>query len=121
VEDFLAGAEPDFPTFITVCEARRDYFLNILKGAPPTVTLDPDTLPAKTASVAGIEWLPRIIPKAKAKLRGELPDSIMYGCGGDRRFFKTWDIHPAEFLRLVWAYWDDEPAIVAWVKQRKVS
>ena len=75
-------------------------------------------LPAKTDAVHGIAWLPRIIPKTKAKLRGELPPSLMYCCGGDRNFFTTHDIHPAEFLSLVWRHEHADAAIVDWVVRR---
>jgi len=79
---------------------------------------DADTWPDKTAAVKGIEWLPRILPKVRAKLRGELPASMMYCCGGDRRFFKTNNIHPAEFLNLAWRHIDDDNAIIDWVAAR---
>jgi hypothetical protein len=75
-------------------------------------------MPAKTDAIEGIEWLPRLIPKTKAKLRGELPCSLMYCCGGDRRFFQAHDIHPAEFLSLVWRNGDNDAATIAWVVQR---
>jgi hypothetical protein len=42
----------------------------------------------------------------------------MYCCGGDRRFFKTNDILPAEFLAAVWRCEHDESAIAAWVERR---
>jgi hypothetical protein len=42
----------------------------------------------------------------------------MYCCGGDRRFFKAHDIHPAEFLRVVWAYEARDDRIVDWVEAR---
>jgi hypothetical protein len=58
------------------------------------------------------------MPKARAKLRGELPTSLMYGCGGDRRFFKQHDIHPAEFLQVVWHCGDNDKAIIDWVEKR---
>ncbi|MFT5837141.1 MAG: hypothetical protein ACI9ZV_000645, partial [Candidatus Azotimanducaceae bacterium] len=74
-----------------------------------------------TDEVKGIVWLPRIMPKALAKLRGELPPETMYGCGGDRRFFKTNNIHPAEFLRAAWAYQDDQGKLIDWVVARKSS
>lgn len=118
-EDFVSGGEPDFETFLMVCEARRDYFLTVQEGVLSDKRLDPATLPSKQDSVEGIEWLPRIIPKAKAKLRGELPSSTMYGCGGDRRFFKTNNIHPAEFLRAAWAYEADETKLIGWVASRR--
>ena len=42
----------------------------------------------------------------------------MYGCGGDRRFFKQHDIHPSEFLQVVWQAGDNDKAIVDWVAKR---
>jgi hypothetical protein len=118
-EDFVSRDEPDFETFLMVCEARRDYFLTVQAGEPSGKTLDAATLPPKTEAVNGIVWLPRIMPKAMAKLRGELPDDTMYGCGGDRRFFKENGIHPAEFLRAAWAYEADTDRLVAWVEARR--
>ena len=117
-EDVTDGGEPDFATALLVQAVRRDYFLNVQGGKPSRTVLETDKLPAKTDAVRGIEWLPRIIPKTKAKLRGELPQDLMYGCGGDRRFFKTHDIHPAEFLRLVWTHEHNDEAIIDWVVAR---
>ena len=118
VEDYLSGGEPDFETFIMVCEARRDYFITIQEGKASDQTLDSSTLPAKDLEVNGIVWLPRIMPTVLAKLRGELPPETMYGCGGDRRFFKANNIHPAEFLRVAWAYEDEPKKIIKWVEAR---
>lgn len=120
-EDFVSGEEPDFETFLMVNEARRDYFFTVQEGKPSDKVLDSSTLPPKDQEVQGVVWLPRIFPKALAKLRGELPAETMYGCGGDRRFFKTNNIHPAEFLRAAWAYEDDEAKLVDWVLARKSS
>lgn len=118
-EDFVSAGEPDFETFLMVCEARRDYFLTIQNGKPSDRTLDVSSIPAKDIEVRGIVWLPRIFPKAIAKLRGELPDDTMYCCGGDRKFLKTNHIHPAEFLRAVWAFEDDEAKLIDWVEARR--
>lgn len=120
-EDFVTRGEPDFETFLMVSEARRDYFLTVQEGKPSAHTLDSKTLPPKTDEAAGIVWLPRIIPKAIAKLRGELPPETMYGCGGDRNFFKDNNIHPAEFLRVAWAYEDERNKLIDWVVARKSS
>jgi hypothetical protein len=100
---------------------RRDYFLNVQAGRSSGVTLDDSKLPAKTDAVRGIAWLPRLLPKARAKLRGELPPSLMYCCGGDRKFFKEHDIVPSEFLALVWRHENDEAAIVDWVVRRSAA
>jgi hypothetical protein len=97
---------------------RRAYLREVQKGTTSQKMLDPDSLPDKDSSAKGIRWLPRIIPKAKAKLRGELHPDVMYCCGGDRRFLRENDIHPAEFLRIVWQNEDDDKAIINWVVKR---
>jgi hypothetical protein len=117
-EDQLAGGEPGYDRALAMETVRRDYFLNAQGGRPSGRVLDESTLPPKDAAVEGISWLPRLIPKTKAKLRGELPSSLMFSCGGDRRFFKEHDIHPAEFLALVWRHENDDAAIVRWVVAR---
>ncbi|MCX6952343.1 MAG: DUF5069 domain-containing protein [Verrucomicrobia bacterium] len=117
-EDRNNYGEPDSGTALAIESVRRDYFLNVQGGRASTVVLDDTTLPPKSAAVKGIAWLPRLLPKARAKLRGELPASLMYGCGGDRAFFTQHDIYPAEFLSLVWRSGDNDAAIVEWVARR---
>jgi hypothetical protein len=121
VEDYLSGAEINFETFLMISDARRDYFFNVQKGQASGNTLDSGSLPPKDLAVRGIVWLPRIMPKALAKLRGELPIESMYGCGGDRRFFKANNIHPAEFLRATWTYEDEPEKLIDWVETRRAS
>jgi hypothetical protein len=75
------------------------------------------TLPAKTAEVDGIAWLPRIIAKARLKLRGELPPDLMYGCAGDRPFLQKMNLDLPRFLKLVWECGDDTRRIVEAVKK----
>jgi hypothetical protein len=118
-EDFVTRDEPDFETFLLVSSARRDYFITEQKGKPSGQVIDSGALPPKDSEIRGVVWLPRIMPKAYAKLRGELPPETMYGCGGDRRFFKENKIHPADFLRAAWAYEDDESKLIDWVLARK--
>lgn len=117
-EDHNNYGEPGHDNALTIETVRRDYFLNVQNGVASTAVADPDTWPAKDAAIDGIGWLPRILPKARAKLRGELPASMMYGCGGDRNFFQTNDILPAEFLSLIWRAGDDDQAVIDWVKAR---
>ncbi|MCC5807958.1 MAG: DUF5069 domain-containing protein [Opitutales bacterium] len=121
VEDFCSGGDPDFTTFALLADIRRHYFLEQQGGRRSGKVLDIDALPAKSDAVEGIEWLPRIIPKALAKLRGELHPDIMYLCGGDRAFFRRHDIHPAEFLRIVETHEDDPGAVVRWVVTRSAA
>jgi hypothetical protein len=117
-EDHNDYGEPGYDRALAIELVRRDYFLNAQGGRPSRKVIDAATMPAKTDTVRGIGWLPRLIPKAKAKLRGELPAALMYSCGGDRAFFRQHDIHPAEFLSLVWRYENNDTAIIDWVVQR---
>jgi hypothetical protein len=87
---------------------------------PSLKILTPAELPAKTAELDGIVWLPRILGKARAKLRGEMHPDMMFGCGGDRAFLAKYDIHPADFLRVVWAAGDDDQKVLAYVKSPRV-
>jgi len=116
-EDFCNGGEPTFGTVLLITSARRDYFVVIQKSQPDGKQISMAELPAKDAAVAGFAWLPRIIAKARAKLRGEMPPELMYGCGGDRRFLKSVGIHPADFLRHVWSAGDDDQKIIDYVKR----
>jgi len=120
-EDHNNYGEPGYDRALGIETIRRDYFLNAQQGKPSTTVLDAAKMPAKSDAVKGIEWLPRLIPKARAKLRGELPASLMYSCGGDRNFFQTHDILPAEFLNLVWRHENNDAAIVDWVVARSAA
>ncbi|MBV9658167.1 MAG: DUF5069 domain-containing protein [Verrucomicrobia bacterium] len=108
--------DPDWETTLLVASVRRDYFLNVQRGVLSGRVISMDDLPAKADELDGIPWLRRLIAKAHAKLRGEMPADLMYGCGGDRRFLQEYDLHPAEFLREVWATEGNEKKLLAYVK-----
>lgn len=112
-DDFHRHGEPPYAIAHTLLTTRREYFLNTQKGVGSSTTIQPEDLPAKTAEVKGIPWLPRITCKAHHFLRGELSADTMYGCGGDRKFFKDHAIHPLDFLRLVEAEGADLARIAA--------
>lgn len=117
VEDLAEIGEPSLTTAVMIASVRRDYLTEIMHGAKSDQVLDPATLPAKTSEVDGYVWLPRILVKARAKLRGELDPNTMYSCGGDRAFLKRHDIAPADFLRAVWAAGDDDAKVIDYVKR----
>jgi hypothetical protein len=117
-EDHNNYDEPGFDIALSIELVRRDYFVNVQGRRPSTIKLDETKLPAKADAVHGIEWLPRLLPKAKAKLRGELPASLMFCCGGDRAFFKKHDIQPAEFLSVLWRSNGDDNIVINWVSNR---
>jgi hypothetical protein len=121
IEDFIGRGEPTLATALSIASVRRDYFLHEQNGKTSTHQIDMAKLPSKDAEVEGIGWLPRLIPKAEAKLRGEMPPDLMYGCGGDRKFFRTHQLDPAEFLRQVWNAKGNHNQVIAWVKTNSRS
>ena len=112
------AAELSFETALLITSTRRDYFLSTPSARSPAKFIRASELPKRDAELDGIAWLPRLIAKAQARLRGELPPDLMYCCGGDRHFFKEHNIHPADFLRVVWAAQADNAKILDYVKSR---
>lgn len=121
VEDFADEGVPTPTTALLVAAARRDYFLAVQNGEPSTAPkVMRDAIPAKDSELDGIRYLPRIIAKAEAKLRGELDPDLMFSCGGDRGFLRNnGNIHPADFLRRVWAADGDDQKVLEWVKSQQ--
>lgn len=117
-EDMNASGEPDWNTVLLMTAARRDYFLYHQHGKVNATVTEADSLPPKAEALEGIPWLPRIIRKATCFLEGGLCHEIMYCCGGDRRFLKEHDIHPADFLRAVWASGGDQAKVLAFVRKK---
>ena len=119
IDDLARYGEPNYETTLLTTAVRRDYFVLVQNGLPTRKTIPMSALPAKTDEVDGIAWLPRLIEKARIKLRGEMPADLMYGCGGDRPFLRSMNVELAEFLRLVWQCGDDNAKIVQYVKTRR--
>lgn len=119
VEDFCEDGQPTISSALLVAAVRRDYFLTVQQGETSARIFTRDDVPTFGEELDGMAYLPRILAKARAKLRGELDPDLMYGCGGDRNFLlKHGAIHPADFLRHVWACGEDEQKLADWVKQQ---
>ena len=117
VEDLGDGQVPTQSTALLVAAVRRDYLMVVQAGKLSSVEIEKNDLPTFGDELDGYPYLPRIICKAKAKLRGELDPDIMYGCGGDRNFLKNHgDIPMADFLRNVWATDGDDQHVADYVK-----
>ena len=117
VEDLVDEDVPSESTTLLVAGVRRDYFLVEQQGILSEKEITTDDLPTFGDTLDGEAYLPRILTKARAKLKGELNPDIMFGCGGDRKFLRDHgDIHPADFLRNVWASGDDDTQIVEYVR-----
>ncbi len=117
VDDALQYGDLDFDTTLAVAAIRREYFLTGIKGKASGPVVPVRDLPAKSAEVDGIAWLPRLIAKARIKLRGELNPDLMYGCAGDRPFLRGMKMTLPQFLKLVWESGDDDRRIINEVKR----
>lgn len=117
VEDLGDGGEPSLTTAVMIASVRRDYFREVMESQLSDHEVTPDELPPKDSVLDGFVWLPRILVKARAKLRGELHPDIMFSCGGDRRFLRENDVAPADFLRAVWSAGDDDQKVVEYLKR----
>ena len=118
VEDWVEAGEPPFDVVLGITAVRREYFLKEQHGQPSAHRISMNAVPPKDATFGGFVWLPRIIAKAKAKLRGEMPPELMYSCGADRRFLKSIGADPADFLRVIWEAGDDDQKVLEYVKEK---
>ena len=116
VEDFVDEEAPTPSTALLIAAVRRDYLQVVQGGILSEIEITRDELPTFGDTLGDIAYLPRILTKARAKLRGELDPDLMYGCGGDRKFLRENSIHTADFLRHVWAAGDDDEKVVNLVR-----
>ena len=121
VEDWVEDGEPDFETVAAITDVRRTYFLTVQEGKRSDTVILSSTLPSGYAELGGYRWLPRIIAKAHAKLRGELAPDIMFGCGADRPFLRSINMEPAEFLKTAWDAEMDDSAILDAVQKKALT
>lgn len=122
VEDLVDEEVPSESSALLIAAVRRDYLSAVQNGTPSEQEITRDDLPTFGDELEGIPYLPRIIVKARAKLRGELDPELMYSCGGDRKFLRDHgDIHPADFLRNVWSAGGDDTKIAAYVRSQSTS
>lgn len=117
VEDLVDEDAPAPTTALLIAGVRRDFLKVIQSGRHSEHEITRDDLPSFGDLLEGISYLPRIITKGRAKLRGELDPDLMYGCGGDRKFLREHNIHLADFLRVVWAAGEDDQKILAFVRE----
>lgn len=116
VEDLVDSGAPSREDALLISAVRRDYLRVVQQGEHSDHEMSEAELPGRSESLGGFRWLPRIIRKAENKLRGENDPEIMYSCGGDRAFLSRHDIHPADFLRAVWAADGDSGKVLEFVR-----
>lgn len=115
VADYATSGEPTASTALLIASVRRAFFLTTQRGihgnAKPVTAAE---LPSELDEFQEIPYLPRIIRKAEAKLFGTLDPSIMFYSADDRNFLKEHgNIHPADFLNVVWLARGDKQKIVS--------
>lgn len=118
VDDCLGYGEPGVDEALEIQAIRRDYLGQVMGGRKSGRVARMADLPPKAQEVDGIAWLPRLIVKARLKLRGEMPADLMYGCGGDRPFVRRMNTTLSDFLRLVREHGGDDRKIVEAVKKQ---
>jgi hypothetical protein len=117
VDDALEYGDFDLETVLAVTAIRRCYFIEVMGGKSTGRIVPMHELPAKSAKVDGIAWIPRLIAKARIKLRGEMDPDLMYGCAGDRPFLRDHNMTLPQFLQLVWDEGDNDREIIDAVKK----
>ena len=114
VEDFCTRGEL-IGTFLAVHSVRRDYLStsksSFIRSSNQMIYLQGRLLRRHRGCPNHTQ--------SNCKIEGELPADTMYGCGGDRRFFKANNVHPADFLKAVWYYGSDQTSLVLWLKARR--
>ena len=119
IEDFCDEGQPSVSTALLIAAVRRDYFMSVQEGVASATMVTGDELPGFGEELGGMNYLPRILTKGRAKLRGELHPDVMFACGGDRNFLKkNGNLHPADFLRHLWAAGDDDSKMISWIQQQ---
>ena len=121
VEDHVDESAPAPSTALLITAVRRDYLHVVQNGQLSDHQITRDDLPSFGDTLGEIAYLPRVLTKARAKLRGELDPDIMYCCGGDRKFLREHGIHPAGFLRHVWAAEDNDEKVLELVSSASVN
>jgi hypothetical protein len=119
-EDSVRYGEPDVGTALLIVAERRRFFRDEQGGVAAGPRLTMEDYPAKDAAFDGVPWLLRIILKAQTRLAGTMPLDMMYGCGGDRAFFKEFNLHPADFLRIVEKTGGDPASVLAAIRKKAV-
>ena len=112
IEDHCNYGEPDYASTLQVAVIRERYFREVQGGIISDKEIPASQLPPKPQPMDGIPWLPRIIAKARAKLRCELDSETMYGCGGDRPFLASYGLTLPELLEIVWQAGEDDQQIL---------
>ncbi len=114
VQAYAQEGNPSPTMALLIAAARRSFFMIAQRGIHGKMQmLSESQLPREYEVFQDMPYMPRLIRKAEAKLHGNLDPSIMYYCAQDRAFLKkNGNIHPADFLYLVWNARGDRQKII---------
>ncbi len=122
IKTYAQEGVPSPTMALLIAAARRSFFMIAQRGIHGQMQLLMESqLPREYEAFQDLPYMPRLIRKAEAKLHGNLDPSLMYYCAQDRAFLKkNGNIHPADFLYLVWnARGDRQRIITAILNARK--
>ncbi len=115
IKAYATEGYPSPSMALLIASVRRSFFMTAqrsIRGQMP-ILLE-SQLPKEYEALQDIAYMPRIIRKAEAKLHGNLDPNVMYYCAQDRAFLKEYgNIHPADFLYLVWNARGDKQKIIS--------
>ena len=114
IQDYAMQGEPSPSSALLIAATRRAFFLTAQRGISGNAApVKAASLPPETEEFQEIPYLPRIIRKAEAKLFGTLDPAVMYPDAKDRNFLReNGNIHPNDFLQLVWNTRSDRQKII---------
>ncbi len=119
VKAYATEGYPSPSMALLIASVRRSFFITSqrnISGQMPTI-FEPE-LPKEYEALQDIVYLPRILRKAEAKLHGNLDPNVMFYCPQDRKFLKDHgDIHPADFLTLIWNARGDKQRLIAMIQK----
>lgn len=116
VREYARLGDPGPSTILLIAAVRRSFFLTVQRGIVGSERLNESDFPREEERMQDIAYLPRMIRKAEAKLYGTLPSGMMYYCAKDRAFLREHgDIHPADFLYVVWGTHGDRQKVISYV------
>ena len=97
-------------------QVRREYYLHIQKALLRQTEFRPPNSPPKAMPSTGLLGYHASCQKPEGSFSAIRRDNVLLWWRPN--FLATHDIHPAEFLRIVWANLDDDQGIVEFVKRR---
>ena len=118
IAEYAMRGIPSPSTVLLITTVRRHYFMTTQRGMMSSTDLVTEAdLAGENEVFHDVPYLLRLMQKAEAKLSGRLSPEIMYFDAKDRACLKQCgNIHPADFLNLVWQCRGDKTKVLTAIK-----